>query len=53
MRRLHKTMQRAYFCVHLSEGINRRSPIIEKQYRQNIVRQVGVYRNIFTKIFMD
>ena len=31
MRRLHKTMQCAYFCVHLSEAINGRSPIIENQ----------------------
>ena len=27
----HKTMQCAYFCVHLSEAINGRSLIIEKQ----------------------
>ena len=49
----YKDRKCAYFCVQLSEAIIRRSPIIENQTIQNIVHQLGVYRNIFIIIFMD
>ena len=53
MRRPHKTMQCAYFCVHLSEAINGRSPIIENQTIQtkysatNTCVLQHIYNNIY------
>ena len=52
VRRLHKTMQCAYFCIHLSEAINGQSSTIEKHTIHtkysvtNGVRKNHSYNNI-------